>query len=126
MEFNRILELAFEELAKKKKQIENEIKMVSAEMNRIARKPASSIAEIKKRSRRSAAQRKAQSQRMREYWAAKRAKAAKTTARLRRLPARSLKRRAKSAAQRKLLSLKMKQVWRRRKAAAAIGRRPAR
>jgi hypothetical protein len=73
----RIFELAIEELNRQKSAIEAEIEAIRGELRgsgamRVAKAPA--IAE-KKRVR-SASQRKAQSERMRKYWAAKKLPAA--------------------------------------------------
>jgi hypothetical protein len=81
----------------------------------IVPKNKTTILAVKSRSR-TAAGRKAQSQRMKKTWAARKlvskpAVAAKT------VPA-VAKRKPKTAAQKKALSLKMKQVWAKKKAAA--------
>ena len=66
---------------------------------------------------RTAAERKAQAQRMREIWAARKAQAVVNSASLKTAPSASAK--VKTAAQRKAISLAMKEAWKRRKAAAA-------
>ena len=79
MDRNRILELAVGALERKKAGIEEEIEAVRAELkgSSIPRKAKPVATRIAKRRSRTLAQRKAQSQRMKEYWAAKRNKAAK-------------------------------------------------
>ncbi len=115
MDHNRILELAFEELTRRKKEIENEIEMLRAESKPAGLRKTGS-AETGARRPRTPAERKAQSERMRKYWAAKKARAART------LPSAGMRRRAKSEAEKKAMSLKMKQVWRRRRAEAKARR----
>jgi len=69
---------------------------------------------------RTPAERKAQAQRMREIWAARKAKAAKPAAPVAAPPAASsAKTRSMTAAEKKALSLAMKKAWKRRNAAAA-------
>jgi len=72
MDNTRILQLALESLESKKAQIESEIAMVLSEMGHSPRvlKPVEKAQPIKRR--KTAAQRKAQSKRMKAYWAAKR------------------------------------------------------
>jgi len=72
MDNTRLLQLALESLESKKAQIESEITMIRSEMGHSARvrKPVAKAQPIKQR--KSAAQRKAQSERMKAYWAAKR------------------------------------------------------
>jgi len=120
MDQNRILELAVEALQRQKAGIDAEIETIRAALkgtgSPIARK-ANTIAAVRGRSR-TTAERRTQSLRMRQYWAAKRAKAAKSSAAIT-APVAGAKPRQKSAAERKALSLKMKQVWKKRKAEAA-------
>jgi hypothetical protein len=121
MERKRLLELALETLEIRRTEIEREI----AELREFQDGPKrvsvrtpkkTTILAVKSRSRTAAAERKAQSERMKKIWAARRlaskaAVAAKTVAAV-------AKRKPKSAAQKKALSLKMKQVWAKKKAAA--------
>ena len=100
METNRILELAIQELESRRAKLSAEIETLRSELKGTAAQPAKKAAKF-------AAIRKAQSLRMKNYWAAKRAKAAKT------------KRRTKTAAEKKALSRKMKEIWKKRKASAA-------
>ena len=122
MDRNRILELAVETLEKQKAGIDAEIETVRAELKEIgsgtARKVKPAAANTRRKRLRTRAERKAHSEGMKAYWAAKRAKAAKPSA-AKKSSLTSAKRRAKSAAEKKALSLKMKQVWRKRKAEAA-------
>jgi uncharacterized protein (UPF0335 family) len=114
MDRNRILELAVETLEKQKAGIDAEIETVRAEL----KGTGSAFVPIGRRRPRSQVERKSQSKRMKQYWAAKRAKAAKPST-MKKLPPAIVKRRAKSAAEKKALSLKMKQVWEKKKAEAA-------
>ncbi len=116
MDHNRILELAFAELTRRKKEIENEIVTVRAELNGTisgVQKSRDAVAEISARRSRTPAERKAHSERMIKYWAAKKARAART------LPSAGMRRRPKSEAEKKAMSLKMKQIWKRRRAEVA-------
>ena len=125
MDQNRILELALEQLEQKKAGIEAELEMIQAELNGVG----SAVLKIKVdtvagtgiRRQRTPAERKAQAERMRQYWAAKRGKAAKVTTAPKVFHAAGSKRRTKTAAEKKALSLKMKEAWKRRKAAAKKG-----
>jgi hypothetical protein len=110
------LELALNELQRQRAGIDEEIEAIQVELKgtgATVRQTASiPSAGIRRGRTRTAAERKAQAQRMREYWAKKKGKAAKPA------PA-SAKVRTKTAAQKKALSLKMREVWKKRKAAAA-------
>jgi hypothetical protein len=82
MEHKGILELALEALQKQRTQVEAEIEALGAEMRGSRRatlkrraRPAASAQ--KKRRAKTPAERKAQSKRMKAYWAAKKAAAAK-------------------------------------------------
>ena len=122
MDRNRILELALEGLQKQKADIEQEIEMVRAELRgRAPAVPSRFVpaARSGKRRSRTPAERKAQAERMRKYWAAKRAKVAKVATAPKTSPAAGAKkRRAKTAAEKRALSLKMKEIWKKRRAAA--------
>ena len=109
MERKRILELAVEALQQQKAQIEADIKTVQAEL----KSAGLGISESEKpqRRRRSPAERRAHAQRMRKYWAAKKAQAKPRTA--------VAKVRTKTEAEKKAISLRMKEAWKKRKAAAA-------
>jgi hypothetical protein len=121
MDRNQILKLAVEALEKQKEGINAEIEMFRAELegagSRTTKQEKSAVPRTRKRGPQSKAARRAQSQRMREYWAAKRAQVAKLTAAVATSPD-SAKRRRKTAAEKGALSLKMKQVWAKRKAEA--------
>jgi len=114
MDRNRILELAIEQLRKQKAGIDTEIDAIRKELNgaRLGGRQAGPTPERTGRKRvRTPSERRAQAQRMREYWAAKRLAGKTSHARA--------KAKTKSAAQKLALSLKMKEVWKKRKAAAA-------
>jgi hypothetical protein len=115
MDRNRILELALETLENQKAEIIAEIERIRAGSRgrglAVAGKTKAGTA--RKEKSRTPAQRRAQSQRMKKYWAAKRAKAAKG-----KTPTAKAKVRTKTDAEKRALSLKMKEVWRKRKAEA--------
>jgi hypothetical protein len=124
MDKNRILGLALEELQNKRARIEQEIEMVQAELTgrgSTVREKASVPAAGAGRGRlRTPAERKAHSEAMRKYWAAKRGKAAKVGLAPKTSAVAGAKgRRQKTAAEKKALSLKLKAIWKKRKAAAA-------
>jgi hypothetical protein len=86
MEFKKILELALETLEKQKTQVEAEIEALRAEMRgsgpaTSTRKAEGSATPQKRRRAKTPAERKAQSKRMKAYWAAKKAEAAATAKR---------------------------------------------
>jgi hypothetical protein len=122
MDQNRILELALEGLQKQKAGIEAELEMIQAELNGVGsavlRIKVDAAANTGSRRSRTPAERKAQAERMRQYWAAKRGKAAKVATAPKTSPAAGPKRKAKTAAEKKALSVKMKEIWKKRKAAA--------
>ena len=76
---NRILELALETLVARRAAIEAEIAEIRAELE--GRVPSvgrsSKVASVRRRRPRTAAERKAQSERMKAYWAKRRAQAGK-------------------------------------------------
>jgi hypothetical protein len=110
MDRNRLLELAVEELERQKGVIESEIKAVRAEL-RGSRIPREIISEAAaKRGYRTPAQRKAQSERMKKIWAARKAAAVRKAT-----PTKPPKKAAASEA----ISAAMKAYWARRKAEAA-------
>ena len=113
----RIVELAIEALEARKKNVEAEIQNLSQLLKSGAPVPAMKQAKIisiaPRRRTRSVAEKAAQSQRMKAYWASKRKAAAPAPA------AAKPKANNKKAAARKALSEKMKQVWAKRKAEAA-------
>jgi hypothetical protein len=113
----RILELALEALLTRRVAIAAEIESLQEEL---AAAPGTRTVKLTspppgKRRPKSAAERKAQSVRMKAHWAAKRAQAGKAK---KAFPA-SPKRRSKTAAEKKALSKAMKLAWARRKAAEA-------
>jgi hypothetical protein len=119
MERNRILELALEELERQKAAVLAEIETINAELKKAGPQPAKKAktvtARTGRKSAKTAAARKAQSQRMKKYWAVKKAKSAAA----KKAAAARPKARAKTAAEKKALSLKMKEIWKKRKAEAA-------
>jgi peptidoglycan hydrolase CwlO-like protein len=81
MEHKRILELALEALEKRKTQVEAEVKALRAEMRgsgkaTSTRKAGPTASASGRRRAKTPAERKAQSKRMKAYWAAKKAAAA--------------------------------------------------
>jgi hypothetical protein len=121
MDRNRLLELAVEELERQKAGIDEEIAAVRAELGGKGSTVRTRSVSAGTRRRRTLAQRRAQAQRMREYWAAKRAQAAKPAAVAKRLsdPVTVAKVRTWTDAKKKALSLRMREVWKKRKEAAA-------
>jgi hypothetical protein len=82
MDRHRILELAVEELERQKTAVDAEITAIRAELGETGSKTTENVkltvAVAGKNRRRTPAEREAQSLRLKKYWAAKRAKAAKT------------------------------------------------
>ena len=118
MDQKQILELALETLNRQKAGIDEEIAAIQAELGtRAAFRQTESASDGKRRGRRrTAAERKAQAQRMREYWAKRRTQKPKPASAAK--PSAGAKIRSMTAAQKKALSIKMREVWKRRKAAA--------
>lgn len=116
MEQKRILELALETLEIQKAAIDAELAAIRAELDGVSpafRAPRSvASAGTRRKTSRIPAGHKTQSQRMKEYWAAKRAQAPKNR------PLARAKGRMKTEAEKKALSIKMKEAWNRRKAEA--------
>jgi hypothetical protein len=108
---SRVLELAIEALEGQRAEIELEIQALQIMIKEGTTPQA--VAAGGKRPGRTAAQRKAQSERMRKYWQRKRASKASVKA-----PAKS-KSGPQSAAARKAISERMKAYWAKRKADAA-------
>jgi hypothetical protein len=112
----RIVELALEALEARKKIVEAEIQQLSQLLKPGTPPPAiqqpGMVSIAPRRRTRTHAEKTAQSERMKAYWAAKKKTAAPAA------PAAKPKV-AKKAAARKALSEKMKQVWAKRKAEAA-------
>lgn len=121
MDYTRTLELALETLEKRRAEVEAEIEEVRELMGGIPRqtitKPVTPTLVVVKRRSKTAAERTAQSEAMKKYWAAKKTQVKVSTS-TQPIPARA-KRRPKTAAEKKVLSLKMKEAWARRRAAAA-------
>jgi hypothetical protein len=120
MERKRLLELALATLEEKRTEIEREIaelrEFQDGKKRVFVRAPKkTTIHAVKSRSRTSA-ERKAQSERMKKIWAARKL-ASKPAVAAKTVPA-VKKRKPKTAAQKKALSLKMKQIWAKKKAAA--------
>jgi hypothetical protein len=129
MERNRILELALEELKRRKAGIDADIEEIQAELTgtgtAIQQTPSHPSAGTGKQRQRTPAERRKQSLRMKKYWAAKRAQAEKPAAPAKTAPAAaSTKTRSLTAAQKKTLSLKMKAAWKKRKAGEARKSQP--
>jgi len=119
MERKHILELALEELYRQRAGVNADIEAIQAELtgtgSAVRQTTPVPSAGIKRGRKRTAAYRKAQAQRMREIWAARKAQGAKAAA-----PAKTASApRSMTAARKKALSLKMREIWRKRKAAAA-------
>jgi hypothetical protein len=113
----KIVELAIEALEARKKNVEAEIQTLSQLLKSGSPLPAIKKPEViviaPKRRIRSAAEKAAQSKRMKAYWASKRKATAAPAA------AAAKPKNNKKAAARKALSEKMKQIWAKRKAEAA-------
>jgi uncharacterized protein (UPF0335 family) len=105
----RILELAVEALQERKAKVEAEIESIQAELEGRIRKPKIAVPRVVKRRRRTAAQRKAQSRRMKAYWAARKSRA--TTKPARKPTSAKPRRGPRSAAARKAQSERMKAYW---------------
>ena len=119
---NRILELALEALHQRMAAVDAEIQSIKAELHS-GTGPKTVAPAAGKRKARTAAQRKAQSQRMKAIWAEKRAKAAKVQVAKKATPP---KPKGSNAAARKAQSERMKAYWAKRKAAKSKrGKKPA-
>jgi hypothetical protein len=114
MDRKQILELALQELQRQRAEVEADIQSVQAELqgrgSAVSRTTIVPFADTPTGRKLTAAERKAVSLRMKRYWAAKRAQAAK--------PAARPKARTMTDAQKKAISLRMKEAWKKRKAAA--------
>jgi len=112
MDRNRLLELAIEGLEKQKTAIDEEISAIRAELRGAGSTPMAKpvAAPISGRRHRTPAERKAQSLRMKQYWAKKRQGSKKIS-----LP----KAKTARATLNKAISDAMKAAWARRKAKAA-------
>jgi hypothetical protein len=124
MDRARLLELAIAELERQKAGIDEDIAAIRAEMNgpESAELPMELAPSAGNRKKRTAAERRAQAKRMREYWAARRAQAVKPAAsapKTSSAPARTGRVRVWTDAEKKALSLKLKKAWEKRKAASA-------
>ena len=121
MERDRLFELALEELNRQSAGIDEEIAALRAELrstgSAVRQKGLAPSAGTRRK--RTPAQRRAHSERMKQYWARKRAQAAKPAAGSKRPAAAGAKVRTWTDAEKKALSLKLKAAWRKRKAAAA-------
>lgn len=125
MDKNRILELAIEALEREKAKINTEIENLRSEIKGLRTTPIKKPASAKPATKRgkSAAERKAQSDKMKRIWAKRKSKAEKGKEKA--SPAKPAKAKAtskirpKTAAEKKALSLKMKEVWKKKKAEAA-------
>ena len=131
MDKNRIYELAIETLKKQKAEIDSEIESLRSEIKGLKTTPIkkSTSANPAKKGGKSAAERKAMSEKMKQIWAARRSKAKKAKIKAKSAkPAKTkakagTKVRPKTTAEKKALSLKMKEVWKKRKAAAAAAKK---
>ena len=101
---SNILELAIEALQHRKTQIDKEIEELRAELSGVRPKAASSGM--------------TQSEKMKAYWAARRAAAGKTASTKAKADAKP-RRRQKTAAEKKAISEKLKAAWAKRKAGKA-------
>jgi uncharacterized protein (UPF0335 family) len=114
------MELAVAALERQKARIDAEIEAIRVELSgagSAVRKTRPVVADTRRK--RTPAERKAHSERMRLYWTTKRAQAGKPAASGLKTPAAGVKVRRKwTAAEKKALSLRMKEVWKRRAAAA--------
>lgn len=120
----RILELALEALHERMAAIDAEIQSIQTQL-RGGASPRTVAPAAGKRRTRTAAQRKAQSEKMKKIWAAKKGKPAKAQAAKKPTPAKQ-KRGPQSAAARKAVSERMKAYWAKRKAAKSKrGKKPA-
>jgi hypothetical protein len=123
MDRQRVLELALQELNRQKAGLNEEIEALRNELEgtEVAIRQTPSFTPVgKQRGRmRTAAERKQHSEKMKQYWAAKKGQVAKPAAAAKKIPTASAKVRTKTAAQKKALSLAMKKAWARRKKAAA-------
>jgi hypothetical protein len=120
MDRTQLLELALEALEKQKATVSAEIDAIRTQLRgsgSAARKAKPAKARIGRRKPQTVAARKAQSQKMKKYWAEKRVAAKKKA--VKRTTRAGKKSRAKTAAEKKALSLKMKEIWKKRKAEAA-------
>jgi hypothetical protein len=116
----RIRELALEALLTRRAAITAEIESLQEKLAGAAgtRSVKLTTPPPGKRKPRSVAERKAQSKRMKAYWAARKSRSGKTPSDVKPVPA-SPKRRSKTAAEKKALSKAMKLAWAKRKAAEA-------
>ena len=115
-----MLELAVEALQSRKAGIDAEIEVIRAELGGkafIGGGKTKAVAAKRERSR-TPAERRAQSRRMKKYWAAKKAATVKSSIAAK-TPTAGAKVRTRTDAEKKALSLKMKEVWKNRKAATA-------
>jgi hypothetical protein len=120
MERKKILQLALEELKRRKAGIDADIEAIQAELKgsgaAIRQTPSLPSAGTQRGRKRTPAERQAQAQRMREIWAARRAQAARPAAPAKTTPAAaSAKSRSLTVTQKKALSLAMKKAWKKRK-----------
>ena len=116
----RIRELALEALLTRRAAISAEIESLQG---KLAGAPGTRSVTLttpppRKRKPKSEAERKAQSERMKAYWAAKKSRSGKIPSGVKPIPA-GPKRRSKTAAEKKALSKAMKLAWAKRKAAEA-------
>jgi len=112
----RIIELAIEALRNRRSGVEAEIAALEGELRGRTALPIPPVAG--KRKPRTAAQRRAHSEHMKAYWAARKARASKA-GRARKTVSVKPKLGPQSAAARKAQSERMKAYWAKRKAAAA-------
>lgn len=110
----RILELAVEALEGQKARLETEIEAIRMQLKGGLARPATTAPAAGKRRSRTAAERKAQSERMKAYWASRKSRAAKTKTTAKRAASRS-RFGPKTAAARKAQSERMKAYWAKRR-----------
>jgi hypothetical protein len=123
MEQRQILELALEALEKQKADLNAALaeirEMQDGNKRIISSRPEIPTLVVVKRRSKTLAERRAHSQKMRKYWAAKKAQAAKPASAVKKPAPVGAKVGTKTDAKRKALSLAMKKAWKKRKAAAA-------
>lgn len=118
MDRKRLVELSIEALERKKIEIDEEIDILRTELGssgkavRQAASPVSAAGGRKRRSR-TPAERRAQSQRMKQYWAQRNSKAPKAPAAAKKAPAGKV--RVWTDSEKKALGLRMREVWKKRK-----------
>ena len=121
MDRKRLVELSIEALENKKTEIDAEIKALRKELGNSGSTTRQfefpMTRGVRRRRVRTAAERRAQSLRMREYWANRRSNGAKASAAPRKPAAGKV--RVWTDAEKKALALRMREVWKKRKSEAS-------